>query len=254
MSGVFFRKEIYTIEQVLPFVHFGYPPRKKGKHKQPLKDFDGDLITMASPRYKLFAKKGIVCVNCGLEGKFFAKERDRYGENANGRFHLNLYGIKDGFEVLLTKDHIYPVSLGGLNSLVNLQTMCEDCNHKKSADTPISKEDADKAGLTVDSKISEDMNVKFEKTKAAISQLLARQKMVAKNLQDLIIENAPPRSEAKRFICRLIEHNPKEDTKCPSGDHQITPVGESLRCSTSQLPGTVHEVSTSTVTCGEFND
>lgn len=45
---------------------------------------------------------------------------------------MNLYGYdKDGNEVLMTKDHIVPKSLGGRNCLENYQTMCCVCNCNK---------------------------------------------------------------------------------------------------------------------------
>jgi len=34
-------------------------------------------------------------------------------------------------DILMTKDHIVPVSLGGKDSLDNLQTMCYRCNRSK---------------------------------------------------------------------------------------------------------------------------
>ena len=46
-------------------------------------------------------------------------------------FHLNLYGINNGEEVMMTKDHIVPKSKGGSNGLKNMQTMCTVCNEIK---------------------------------------------------------------------------------------------------------------------------
>jgi hypothetical protein len=53
-------------------------------------------------------------------------------------FHINIYAkVEDtacmlGYRlVLMTQDHIFPHSLGGSNTLDNLQTMCHDCNFKK---------------------------------------------------------------------------------------------------------------------------
>ena len=112
----YIRKETYSIEEVLPFI---------GKHK---KDYDGDLIKMDSQRYELFSKKGCKCVVCGLEGKYFAKERDRKCQT----YHFNLYGINEqGEEIMLTKDHIIPKSKGGANHISNYQTMCIVCNYAK---------------------------------------------------------------------------------------------------------------------------
>jgi hypothetical protein len=91
-------------------------------------NLDGDIIKGNSHRYQTFFAKGTKCVCCGIEGKYFAKEK---GRNAKS-YHLNLYAIdKDGNEVLMTKDHIVPKSKGGHDHIDNYQTMCEVCNMAK---------------------------------------------------------------------------------------------------------------------------
>jgi 5-methylcytosine-specific restriction endonuclease McrA len=93
--------------------------------------FNGCKIKTTSLRYKLFKQKGTRCVSCGLVGSFFALERDKLASEDVG-WHLNLYAVdKDGSEVLMTKDHIFPKSRGGKDTLENLQTMCTVCNFKK---------------------------------------------------------------------------------------------------------------------------
>ena len=89
--------------------------------------FFGDLIKMSSQRFELFKKKGCKCVVCGIEGKYFTK--DRFLDQS--RYHLNLYAVKNGKEVLMTKDHIIPKSKGGKDKLWNYQTMCSPCNAAK---------------------------------------------------------------------------------------------------------------------------
>ncbi len=92
-------------------------------------DFDGDPLRACSVRYKVFYKS-IKCCKCGIEGKYFAKERSLPANS--DKFHLNLYAVdKDGKEVLMTKDHIIPKSKGGSNKVENMQTMCCRCNEKK---------------------------------------------------------------------------------------------------------------------------
>jgi hypothetical protein len=72
-------------------------------------DFDGDPVDISSYRYDMFYAKGVKCVECGVEGKYFIKEKAGIRP-----FHLNLYGKdEDGNEVLMTVDHIYPKSKGG---------------------------------------------------------------------------------------------------------------------------------------------
>ncbi len=90
---------------------------------------DGDFIKGNNKnRYKTF-QNNLTCVGCGLAGEYFFKERYK----DSNTWHLNLYGVKNGEEILFTKDHIIPKSKGGLNTMGNLQTMCYDCNHEKGS-------------------------------------------------------------------------------------------------------------------------
>jgi hypothetical protein len=117
------RKGIYSIEDVLSKIND--LDRDSGASEV---EFDGEMIDMNSDRYHCFAEKGIKCVRCGLEGKFFAMERF---PNENF-YHFNLYALNDrGDEVLMTKDHILPRSKGGPDHIDNYQTMCTHCNGKK---------------------------------------------------------------------------------------------------------------------------
>ena len=75
--------------------------------------------------YKL---KGTTCLSCGLKATHWAVESTR-GKERN--WHLNLYGMADGVEVLFTKDHIIPKAKGGKNGIHNLQPMCRWCNFDK---------------------------------------------------------------------------------------------------------------------------
>lgn len=49
----------------------------------------------------------------------------------DGGYHLNLWGVKDGEEVLFTHDHVLARGLGGKDNLDNTQTMCCYCNWEK---------------------------------------------------------------------------------------------------------------------------
>ena len=119
------RAAIYTVDQVLSKAVHPLTNKKKSR-----RDFDGDMVPMNSQRYELFKEKGIKCVACGVEGKYFAKERHRTSKG----YHFNLYAVDDkGREVLMTKDHIIPKSKGGENKLHNYQTMCYNCNIAKGA-------------------------------------------------------------------------------------------------------------------------
>jgi hypothetical protein len=116
------RKETYTIEQGLFLI---------GSASKV--NLDGDWVGMRSLRLLNFKVHGIKCVQCGIEGKFFAKEKSTPRDSS---YHLNLYAVKkggkeDGREILMTQDHIISKAMGGPNELTNLQCMCMPCNIKK---------------------------------------------------------------------------------------------------------------------------
>ena len=131
--GQYIRIGEYTVEEVLPYVvstsallKLKKSGVKKGTPRwvsEAEQNFDGHMVKMSSQRYQLFASKGVHCVTCGVEGKFFGLEKMSNDEGS--RYHFNLYGF-DGYgeEVLITKDHIIPKSRGGKNTLANYQPMC----------------------------------------------------------------------------------------------------------------------------------
>lgn len=119
------RKSIHSVDEVRETVKNVLFEKLKKDAKVEL---DGDIIKGNSQRYQLFFTKGTKCVCCGIEGKYFAKEK-RIKDKS---YHLNLYGIDDnGQEALITKDHIIPKSKGGKDELENYQTMCVRCNKRK---------------------------------------------------------------------------------------------------------------------------
>ena len=125
------RKSEHSIEEVYAAVSSTMFNKRKTRIM-----FQGDEIKTTSQRYQLFFTKGMRCVNCGIEGRFFAKEKTLNDQ----RYHLNLYAVNAiGQEVLMTKDHIIPKSKGGKNKLENYQTMCMVCNAKKGnkCDEPV---------------------------------------------------------------------------------------------------------------------
>lgn len=122
------RKETYPVEALLSIVEMHHTKKDTAL-------FDGDPIKLGSDRYKLFKKKGVCCVTCGLVGTYFAKERSATKKQPKiESWHMNLYGINaEGEEVLMTKDHIVPRVLGGPDHIDNYQPMCQVCNSEKGS-------------------------------------------------------------------------------------------------------------------------
>jgi len=93
---------------------------------------DGYAVKMDSLRYQCFKLKSTVCCHCGLKATHFGLEVEHCNMDVLViPYHFNLYGIKNGKEVLFTKDHILPKSKQGKDVIENMQTMCTICNCKK---------------------------------------------------------------------------------------------------------------------------
>jgi 5-methylcytosine-specific restriction endonuclease McrA len=114
----------FTPEEIFSFIPDKIPVIGKIKH---FIKIDGKEYRVKISSYRLVTfKHNPCCVSCGICGSFFALE------NTNGETpHLEFYAISDGKEVLMTKDHIIPVSRGGKDHLDNYQTMCCVCNSAK---------------------------------------------------------------------------------------------------------------------------
>ena len=119
------RKSTHSIEQIRELTKDVLFEEDKINAKVNL---DGDIIKGNSQRYQTFFTKGIKCGCCGIEGKYFAKEK----VTCDKSYHLNLYAIdENGKEVLMTKDHILPKSKCGQDHVDNYQPMCVRCNKAK---------------------------------------------------------------------------------------------------------------------------
>lgn len=86
-------------------------------------------IKLRSLKMLCFFTTGMDCKSCGIQGEYFVLE----GHTRNNA-HLNLYALRDGKEVLMTRDHVVAKADGGSNTLENLQTMCSPCNSAKSSE------------------------------------------------------------------------------------------------------------------------
>lgn len=114
----YIRKEILNLDEGLRIISL------YGWQKSTLGFRTGGL------RLRTFREKGTCCAYCGLEATHFAVEK--CSSSSNEHYHLNLWGVKDGREVLFTHDHIYARGLGGADAIENSVTACENCNSRKS--------------------------------------------------------------------------------------------------------------------------
>ena len=116
----------FPVEEILPLIGFNNEPKKfQTEH--------GVYRAGVSSNRLLCFKRSIFCVSCGVAGTHFHLEQQVRKSKGNHRHiaHINLYHIKDDKKILMTKDHIIPVSYGGTGDIENLQTMCAPCNNKK---------------------------------------------------------------------------------------------------------------------------
>jgi hypothetical protein len=141
---------MYTIAEFKPDEVFKYVPvgvEKKWDDRKRVEFVipDGRIfkVKVGSIRLVLF-KENPSCVCCGITGSVVLLQRNTEEENP----HFNFYAVENdeikGYsvltkQILMTKDHIQPVSKGGSNDLKNLQTMCENCNGLKGG-WPITNE------------------------------------------------------------------------------------------------------------------
>ena len=102
------------------------------KSKEKTIEIGGYKVKTKDDRYLNFIKNGFRCAKCGIEAKYVNLENNTKNKN-----HLNVYAIKNDREILLTKDHIYPKSKGGLDDIINYQVLCEECNCNKSDNSPM---------------------------------------------------------------------------------------------------------------------
>ena len=132
-NGNMIRASIVSMEEFEnvydPLYVIPHNPRWKGRSSDRKKAiFDNIPVNLSSDRLYTFSQN-LACVGCGIKGKFFAVEKS--SSRSEGH-HLNLYAVdSEDDEVLMTKDHIIPKSLGGPETLENFQTMCTICNNKK---------------------------------------------------------------------------------------------------------------------------
>lgn len=126
----YIRKCTLSLDEVLPLLVKSEPGDKY--YKMNRRDvIRGGEVKVDTLRLQVF-KRSQTCVCCGMQATHFALEKHPTHETV--RYHLNMYGMEGGKEILFTKDHLKPKAKGGTDTLDNLETMCTICNNLK-ADT-----------------------------------------------------------------------------------------------------------------------
>ena len=154
-------------------------------------------VSTNSERYENFYYNGCKCAKCGAEAEFAALEKDVCSKD---KYHINLYAIVNGQERLLTKDHIYPRSMGGYDALVNYQVLCEKCNSRKGSKTELTPEVALERGYTSLERVA--VVKRLEAAKGEVvryEKVLAEKRRVYETLQNELNVLIPPRDK-KEFI------------------------------------------------------
>ncbi len=99
-------------------------------NRQPI-EHEGIICYTSGTRLLTYHVHGMKCCvpGCAISGEFFAIEKTVNQPSA--KWHLNLYGMRHGQEVMLTSDHRLPKSKGGLDVISNRQPMCMPHNFQK---------------------------------------------------------------------------------------------------------------------------
>jgi 5-methylcytosine-specific restriction endonuclease McrA len=122
-------------------------------------NFDGFNIFTGNDNYNVLSKYNFTCAMCGKKATYCNLEY-----NIRYKYHFNAY-TEDG--EMLTKDHIYPKSKGGLNQLINYQLLCYSCNQKKKDNSPMTLVTALREGYAT--KKSVEQAVKQGRPKALVN-------------------------------------------------------------------------------------
>lgn len=118
----------FPVNEILPLVQMVNDKKDAAKV-----ELAGQMVNVCSKRLQNFKTHGVQCVTCGLKGEYFSLEYLEGDNHGKEHPHLNLYGVEDGIPVLMTHDHINPLSNGGEDNNDNMQTMCSPCNGVKGS-------------------------------------------------------------------------------------------------------------------------
>lgn len=123
----YIRHAVAPIEVVAAAIKAGW------NDKKPTMTFEGYQFNVSSLRLRTMCRDFYAgrfrCVGCGLVPTFFSV--DSFAHGNQNFYHVNLFGVKNGQDILFTHDHILARALGGRDELNNTQLMCAPCNSRK---------------------------------------------------------------------------------------------------------------------------
>jgi 5-methylcytosine-specific restriction endonuclease McrA len=125
MTQQYTRLKTVPIAEVMPLIMKHIDVKGKRKARE---EVAGTVVKVTGLRLQTFATKGCTCSSCGLVASHFAIESNSDSKNS---WHLNLWGVKDGEEILFTHDHTIARGDGGADDETNVTTMCSPCNAAK---------------------------------------------------------------------------------------------------------------------------
>lgn len=116
----------FAMKDIMPLIGLGKPKIilecSRGRFK----------VKASSLRMETF-RLNHICVFCKKEGNIWALNSFDNLRNP----HLNLFHIKNENEIILiTRDHIKPLSKGGADTIENSQCLCAPCNSSKGNKYP----------------------------------------------------------------------------------------------------------------------
>ena len=109
---------LYDVEDIIAIL----PVKQKMTRDIAYKEFDGVKVDIYKDRYITFATKGTTCEKCGLEGEFFALEK----QDGCDVGVLNLIGVDDN-----DREIVISVTTNRRKGKIPVGTvLCSECQHK----------------------------------------------------------------------------------------------------------------------------
>ena len=114
---------------------------------------------------------------------------------------LDKYGhkcLKCGTTENLTEDHVLPLSLGGNNSIENIQPLCSSCNSSKQDSYADYRPKEDQMSVEELIELSKRVNI-HNRSRSLPGERNPKSKLTEENVIEILTSNLPTRTLAKKF-------------------------------------------------------